>query len=169
VGDASGTKTWIVNTFDYSPFNLFNLYATANARSDGYDVITLQDGWASIANTSDGGGYEQAFYGSNCRLGDGWILFPATGFLSASQATVSIADVYWEQSDQSYPGACPAKYSTSTQTSWKKQPAFKFGGVNGNSTKTMDAFGFLSWISVKPEFPLPWKPMRFSTSRGNTG
>ena len=84
VADVSGTKTWIVNTFDYAPFNFFNLYATANAGSDGYDVITVQDGWASVANTSDGGGYGQAFYGSNCRLGDGWILFPANGFLSAS-------------------------------------------------------------------------------------
>jgi len=138
VADVSGTKTWIVNTFDYAPFNFFNLYATANAGSDGYDVITVQDGWASVANTSDGGGYGQAFYGSNCRLGDGWILFPANGFLSANRATVAIADAYWEQSDQSYPGACPSKYSTSTQTSWKKQSAFKFGGVNGNPTKTMD-------------------------------
>ena len=65
VSDPVKGKTWIINTYDYPPFNFFNLYATSDAQSDGYDVVTVQDGWASIANTSDGGGYEQSFYGSN--------------------------------------------------------------------------------------------------------
>src|SRR5438105_3607035 len=65
VSDPVKGKTWIINTYDYPPFNFFNLYATSDAQSDGYDVIAVQDGWASIANTSDGGGYEQTFYGSN--------------------------------------------------------------------------------------------------------
>ncbi len=127
-------KTWMIATFDYVPFNQFNLFNG----TDGYDIYTLQNGWASIANTSDGGGYGQTFYSSGCIIGGGWVLFPTTGFLKSGKTTAAIADVYWEQSGQSYPGICPAKYSTSTQTSWKYQTGFPFGGVNGNPVKTMD-------------------------------
>jgi hypothetical protein len=131
----SDAKTWVIATFDYSPFNEYSLFNG----TDGYDVYALQNGWATITNTSDGGGYGQTFYGSGCTVGGGWGLFPTVGFLNGSKATLAIADVYWEQTGQSYPGACPSHYSTTTLTTWKHQPRFQFGGVNGNPTKTMDA------------------------------
>jgi hypothetical protein len=149
VVNPSDSKTWIIATFDYQPFNSFNL----TNGTDGYDVVALQNGWAAGVNTSDGGGYGQTFFGSNCTVGGAWVLFPTSGFLSGGQSTVPIADVYWEQSGQSYPGACPSRYSTSTLTSWKYQAGFQFGGINGHPTKTMDTvisyhgfqsgFGFL--------------------------
>src|SRR5205823_6370903 len=48
-------KSWVIATYDWSPFNLFNLYNG----TDGYDIYSVQNGWASIVNTSDGGGYGQ--------------------------------------------------------------------------------------------------------------
>ncbi len=101
-------KNWVIATYDWSPFNLFNLYNG----TDGYDIYSVQNGWASIVNTSDGGGYGQTFYGSNCTVGGAWVLFPASGFLTGGQATVAISDRYWEQGGQSYPGDCPTSYST---------------------------------------------------------
>jgi len=86
VSDPVDGKTWIINTFDYrgyegniigqlKSFNFYNLYATEDRQSDGYDVIALQDNvvaaqdrWATIVNTSDGGGYEQTFYGATAGL-----------------------------------------------------------------------------------------------------
>lgn len=144
VDDPLGDKTWIVATFDYRPFDQFNLFNG----TDGYDVFILHNGWAAIANTSDGGGYGQTFYGSNCTIGGGWILFPATGFLQNGVATVPIADVYWEQGGQSYPGACPSHYSTDTQTNWEFHRGFRFGGVNGGQTKTMDTV--ISYHGFRP-------------------
>ncbi|HEY3909402.1 MAG TPA: hypothetical protein VGM07_05870 [Stellaceae bacterium] len=139
-----GGKTWIIATFDYAPFNQFNLFNG----TDGYDIYTLQNGWASIADTSDGGGYGQTFYSTGCGIGGGWVLFPAAGFLKGGKTTAAIADVYWEQGGQSYPGACPAKYSTTTQTSWTYQAGFPFGGVNGNPVKPMDTV--ISYHGFRP-------------------
>jgi len=185
ISDPVQGKTWIINTFDYRgyqgnqigaplSFNFFNLYATTDRQSDGYDVIALQDNvvttgdrWAAIVNTADGGGYQQTFYGSSCRVGDGWVLFPATGFLSSlgGQTRVTIADVYWEQSDQNYPGHCPVSYATPPLTTWQCMGAscspqqttpFNFGGMNSNPSKTMDAIisyhGFKSATSTLEVF-----------------
>lgn len=134
IADPGTGKNWIIATFDYKPFNYFNL----TNGTDGYDVIAVQNEWAGVYNTSDGGGYGQAFYTSDCALGGGWVLFPSSGFLNAGQTTVPIADTYWEQGGDSYPGPCPAKYSLTTLTSWKLQTEFSFGGVHGNPVKTMD-------------------------------
>lgn len=139
--------TWIAATFDYYPFNRFNLYNG----TDGYDVFMVKGGWAAIANTSDGGGYGQTFYGSDCSIG-GWILFPAAGFLQSGGATLPISDVYWEKSGQSYPGACPSRYSTDTQTSWEFRPRYRFGGVSGNPVKTMDTVISYHGFRADPRF-----------------
>src|ERR1043166_2608818 len=184
VFDPLDGKTWIVNTFDYrgyqgnvvgapTVFNSFNLYGTTDRQSDGYDVIALQDNvvtpqdrWATIVNTDDGGGYQQTFYGSSCRVGDGWVLFPASGFLSSlgGQAPVAIADVYWEQTDQNYPGHCPLSSATPPLTTWQcmgtscspSRTGFTFGGVNSNPQKTMDTVvsyhGFKSATSTLEVF-----------------
>jgi hypothetical protein len=133
VNDPVAGKSWVIATYDWSPFDTFNLYNG----TDGYDIYSVQNGWASIVNTSDGGGYGQTFFGANCTVGGAWVLFPASGFQVGGQATLTGSDRYWEQSGQSYPGACPTSYS-SILTSWKYQKQFKFGGVSGNPTKTMD-------------------------------
>jgi hypothetical protein len=174
-------KTWIINTYDYRgyvgidgmrSFDFFNLYATEDRQSDGSDVIALQDNvvtaqdrWATIVNTSDGGGYQQTFYGSNCRVGDGWVLFPGNdgAFLRPGQIMVPIADVYWEQNDQNYPGNCPSSYSAPPLTSWKctgtscsvPGMGFNFGGLVDNP-KVMDTVisyhGFKSSTSILEVF-----------------
>lgn len=142
--DTGNGKTWVIATFDYRPFNAFNL----TNGTDGYDVLALQNGWANAVNTSDGGGYGQTFFTSDCTIGGGWALFPTSGFLTAGETTIPISDVYWEQSGQSYPGACPAHYSTNTLTSWKHQTGFQFGGVNGNPIKEMDTI--ISYHGFQP-------------------
>src|SRR5437879_2769569 len=68
-------KTWIINTFDYRgyqgnqigaplSFNFFNLYATTDRQSDGYDVIALQDKCR----------HDRGPLGSNCEHGRWWRL-----------------------------------------------------------------------------------------------
>jgi hypothetical protein len=137
-------NTWLIANYDWQPFDLFNLYNG----TDGYDVYQLQGSWASIVNTSDGGGYGQTFYGSNCTVGGAWVLFPTSGFLNGGSAMVPIKDVYWEQTGQSYPGGCPTSYSTDTETSWQLQNAFEFGGVDGNPVKTMETM--VSYHGFRP-------------------
>ena len=124
-------KTSIIATFDYFPFNRFNLYNG----TDGYDVFTVRKDWVSITNTSDGGGYGQTFYGNPCTIGGGWVLFPASNFLmppdQAGHEAVQMRGVNWEQRDQNYPGDCPLSYAM-PQTSWSYQSDFAFGGDNGS-------------------------------------
>ena len=135
VHDPIHGDTWIIATFDYSPFNRFNLFNG----TDGYDIYALRDGWAAVVNTSDGGGYGQTFYGNNCTVGAGWVLFPMTGFLQDGSGTTLIADIYWEQSGQSYPGNCPSRDSADTLTTWEYRKGQEFGGVGSHPTKHMDA------------------------------
>jgi hypothetical protein len=129
-------NTLFMHTFDFAPFVEFNLYDG----SDGYDVYKVMNGFVSYSNTRDGGGYGTTFYGANCSLGDGWRLFPTTNFLSATEReTVSaISGVYWEQTGQSFPGGCPARYGQTT-TTYQWIPSKSFGGIGGHPTKTMDA------------------------------
>lgn len=128
--------TIFMHTFDYSPFGEFNLYDG----SDGYDVYKVMNGFVSVVNTRDGGGYGQTFYGAGCSQGDGWRLFPTTNFLSVNERETvsSISGVYWEQTGQSFPGGCPTGYGLTT-TLYQWIPGKSFGGINGHPTKTMDA------------------------------
>lgn len=128
--------TLFMHTFDYPPFGEFNLYDG----SDGYDVFATLNGFVSFSNTRDGGGYGTTFYGANCALGDGWRLFPTTNFLSTTeqQTVSSISGIYWEQTGQSFPGACPTGYGQTT-TTYQRVNNVAFGNVAGNPLKTMDA------------------------------
>lgn len=83
-----------VNTYDYRPFDVYNLYEG----SDGGDIYTIQNGWATALNTQDGGGYSTTFFGSGCTVGNAWNFFPESGFLSGGSQTIPIFGVYWEQS-----------------------------------------------------------------------
>ncbi len=116
----------IVANFDHYPYNSF----TFSGGTDGYDVYAIKDGWVSAHNTSDGGGYGTTFFGKNCSIGGGWGLFPSTGFLAGGQAYLPIAGVYWEQSGQDFPGACPSGYTNDSLTEWELKTAFPFGDLN---------------------------------------
>lgn len=52
---------------------------------DGYDLLTIRNGWVSASGTRDGGGYSQTFYGSGCTPYNGWIFFP-TSFLTGPRS-----------------------------------------------------------------------------------
>lgn len=151
--DARGNPVYIHN-FDYSPFNQFNQHSG----SDGYDVYHVSEDTVSYANTKDGGGFGSTFYGKNCELGDGWVLFPTTNFLSpegkGGEGFWPISGVYWEQNSQAFPGSCPSGYSTNTNTLWDHIPSFEFGGVFNNPSKFMDTIisyhGFETDDGVNP-------------------
>jgi hypothetical protein len=134
VADLAG-KTLVFAAFDAQPFDTYNLYGG----SDGYDVYAVQNGWATDLMTSDGGGFGQTLYGAGCTVGNGWNFFPSNNFLSGGQVTVPVADSYWEQSGQSWPGTCPVGYSNDSQTAWQLRRGVVFGGAFGNDVKTMDA------------------------------
>lgn len=124
--------TIAVMPFDFEPHGTFQL----TDGSDGYDIYGVQNGLVSGFNTQDGGGYSTTFFGANCTVGDGWVFFPSSGFLSAGSRTDQISGVYWEQSGQSFPGACPSGYGDSG-TSWELKN-YTFGGKNGSRQKTME-------------------------------
>ena len=131
--DTNGNKLYF-RTFDWGPvFNNFD------NNTDGFDVYVVRDAWVSVINTRDAGGFGTTFFGSNCTLGDGWLLFPKQGFLGGGRIIVPIAGVYWEHSGESFPGSCPTRYVTDSQTSWALQRGLEFGGFNGHETKKMDA------------------------------
>ena len=141
--DKDGNTAYI-NTFDFYPHGQFNLFDG----SDGYNVIAVKNNWVSWANTKDGGGYGQTFFGTGCNLGDGWRLFPINNFLNTQEVTAQslIQGVYWEQTGQSFPGACPSANSyVPVNTAYQLNPAFEFGwkkveaGQEIQSTKTMAA------------------------------
>lgn len=132
--DASWSPLWM-HSFDYAPFNQFNLFSG----SDGFDVYARIGGSLSVSGTRDGGGYGTTFFGASCSLGGGWVLFPLSRPTAAGQGTFPIAGTYWEHGGQSSPGSCPRGYSTNTLTSWQLDPAYAFGGIGGNATKTMKA------------------------------
>src|SRR5579871_610281 len=54
---ASDWSPLSLHTFDYAPFNQWNL----NSGSDGFDVYSFLQGNVSISNTRDGGGYGSTF------------------------------------------------------------------------------------------------------------
>jgi hypothetical protein len=148
VVDPIDGNTWIVATYDFAPFNRFNLYDG----SDGYDIYRVYAGWASIVNTSDGGGFGQAFFASACTLGNAWILFPSQGFASGGQYIMAIEDNYWEQSAENYAGPCPTTYSTNAQTLWHLWGQFGFGGVDGNPVKAMETLASYHGFIATPGF-----------------
>ncbi len=131
--DANG-KALYVHAFDFPPFNRFNLFDG----SDGYDYYAVNTTWVSGAGTRDGGGYGQQFFGANCSYGDGWIFFPATGFLTGGTAQVAIAGNDWEQDGLSYPGICSRSFGYPA-TRWELLKNVAFGGVGDNPIKHMDA------------------------------
>ncbi len=120
------------HTFDYTPFNQYNLFSY----SDGHDSYSIKNGWVSIADTRDGGGYGTTWWGSGCTVGGGWVLFPTSNFLSGGSATLPIGGTGWEQEGQTAPGVCGGQIQS--LTTWELKNDFSFGGADGQPVKTMD-------------------------------
>jgi hypothetical protein len=106
--------------------------------SDGFDYYAVDSEWLSIPGTRDGGGMGQEFFGPNCRIGDGWVLYPIQDFLAGGHAKTEMAERYWEQSGMSYPGECPVRYGTPAFTFWELKRNMRFPGTHGNPPKVMD-------------------------------
>lgn len=126
-------KEIFLHTFDYYPFNEFNQHSG----SDGYDIYDFLKGVLSVTNTKDGGGYGSTFYGDHCQFGNGWVLFPTDNFIDGGEGYWPIAGVYWERKTEEFPGSCPTGYSRNTLTIWEPVTTHDFGGINGNTVKTM--------------------------------
>ena len=140
----------IVNPFDFRPFEQFN------PAGDGYDVYEIRDGWVSVSETKDGGGFAQTFFGEGCKPYLGWVLFPLSAF-SASGVTpgtqnIPISGRYWEQNGEPWPGSCPSAYNKNSQTSWKYIAGFVFGGRDEGSAKRIDAIQVTHGFSATPQF-----------------
>lgn len=154
--DKSGNPL-AVNAMDFGYDRPYGTFEAGDG--DGYDLLTIRNGWASASETRDGGGYSQTFYGSGCTPYNGWVFFP-TSFLqnlipgSSGQTSVAIRDDYWEQSSQNWPGICNgfSSFDTSTITRWEFRPGFAFGGLNGAPVKTMDSIVSIHGYSNSPTF-----------------
>jgi hypothetical protein len=110
VSDLSGNPL-VVNELDFDYDQPYGTFRAGDG--DGYDLYRVRNGWVSAAQTRDGAGYSQVFYGSGCTLYNGWVFFP-TSLLStlsgstSGSTTAAIIDDYWEQNGQSWPGMCNA-------------------------------------------------------------
>src|SRR5579875_303209 len=127
----------VVHPFDYAPFGQFN------SERDGFDLVVVRDGWASIAETRSGPRKgATTFFGTGCRPYGGWVLFPVSSFqgsaIAGGQTYAPLQAVHWEALQQPAPGVCPANLSTGTLTTWQALPAFTFGSGNAR-LKTMPA------------------------------
>ncbi len=139
---ADGTN-YIVASFDWlDPKNdeasRFKVWA------DGYDAYVIKDGWASGSETRIGAGeYATTFFGAGCKNYNGLLFFPAS-FLSSLQspgsAKPSIGSTgAWEEDNQQYPGACPARHINDQIFTWSFARNFPFAGINGAPVKPLDA------------------------------
>jgi hypothetical protein len=113
---------------------------------DGADLYRVANGYATGGATRDGGGYSQTFFGPDCKPYGGWIFFPVSflGSLrpgAAGRGAFPIRGAYWEQNGEPWPGRCtPGRgFARDTLTTWEFAPAHPFGGLNGTTTKYIDA------------------------------
>ena len=99
----SKARLLVVNPFDYAPFGTFD------QATDGYDLYEIRNGWASVGETRDSGGYATTFFGLGCTPFNGWVFFPDTisvsNYSAIGNAMVPIAGVHWLQAGQPWPGA----------------------------------------------------------------
>lgn len=108
-----------INPFGFEPDRY-------SARLDGYDVYRIDDGWTSVEETRDSGGFSITWFGADCKLYNGWVFFPmgdlTSSGIKAGQVKMPISGVYWEKNGEHWPGNCPsasqatAKQSPSTAT-----------------------------------------------------
>jgi hypothetical protein len=126
----------VLAPFDFKPFGVFNLWG------DGYDLFLVRDGWASISETRDGGGYSSTFFTTGCQPYNGWVLFPesaiGSGGVHPGRTRVPISGRYWEQNGEDWPGQCPNGYGTAESTAWDWVPGFLFGGADTTASRRID-------------------------------
>ncbi len=99
---------------------------------DGSDIIKVDEDWVSIVATQDLTGGKQLFVSENCKIGDGWVLFP-TSFVDnlhdgkKGSAIVPIRQVFIKP-DGTY-DCPPADSYDKTLTDWeyKENGEFKSG------------------------------------------
>ena len=140
--DAAGNEI-IINPFDYG-----------DHPGNGVDVYRIMDGWASVAETQDGGGFSTTFFGlvnGAVRPSNGWVFFSQSLLNSPTETFTVKAPVfgrYWEQNGEYWPGTAPSSLSPSSETTFRFVSNCPFGGMNGNPVKNIDAIkvvhGYLS-------------------------
>lgn len=137
-----------------------------NASLYGYDVYRIDDGWASVEETRDHGGFGITWFGSNCKPYNGWVFFPLADLtpsgIKAGQVKKPISGVYWEKDGEPWPGnclsiaqaspaqstsgeahchpgaSCPSKSYEEPLTSWEFIPKYPFAGIGKNPVKRLD-------------------------------
>lgn len=161
-----------IDPFDFEPDRF-------RAPLDGYDVYRVDDGWTSVEETRDSGGFSITWYGEGCKLYNGWVFFPLADLtksgIKAGHANMPISGVYWEKDGEHWPGNCPAASpapvakSTSGElchpgagcpskdyetplTTWEFLPKYPFAGIGKNPVKRLDAIRSVHGFIDGPEF-----------------
>lgn len=151
-----------------------------NASLYGYDVYRIDDGWASVEETRDHGGFSITWFGSNCKPYNGWVFFPLVDLsqsgIKAGQVKKPISGVYWEKDGEHWPGNCPStsqvSHAQSTSravhchpgascpskkyeeplTTWKFIPNYPFAGIRKNPVKRLDTIRSIHGFMDDPDF-----------------
>lgn len=143
---ASGQTIYVMDR-QFQPSNVpSNWYVKQSfyPGSTHWDTYEINNGWVSNTTTRDNNGLEQTFWGNLSGTPtpyNGWIDFPTSYFAGIASAPpaqntyVPVHNVYWEQSGLSWPTPTQSvsATSTSTQTTWKLLPGYRF-----DSGKTMN-------------------------------
>ncbi len=166
-------KVLSINPFDFEPDRF-------SARLDGYDVYRIDDGWTSVEETRDSGGFGITWFGANCKLYNGWVFFPMADLTSsgikAGEVKMPISGVYWEKNGEHWPGncpsisqteptesipgellchpgaSCPSKDYEKPLTSWEFIPNYPFAGIGRNSVKRLDTIRSIHGFIKSPGF-----------------
>ena len=172
VRDLNG-KVLSIDPFDFEPERY-------SARLDGYDVYRIDDGWTSVEETRDSGGFGITWFGADCNLYNGWVFFPLADLTSsgikAGEANMPISGVYWEKDGEHWPGNCPsASKASATQpapgemachpgascpskkyetplTTWEFIPNYPFAGIGNNPVKKLDTIRSIHGFIDGPDF-----------------
>jgi hypothetical protein len=162
-----------INPFGFEPDRF-------SARLDGYDVYRIDDGWTSVQETRDSGGFGITWFGANCKLYNGWVFFPMADLtpsgIKAGEVKMPISGVYWEKDGEHWPGncpstsqveptesipgellchpgaSCPSKNYEKPLTSWEFLPKYPFAGIGGNPVKRLDAIRSIHGFIDSPGF-----------------
>lgn len=153
---------------------------TNNASLYGYDVYRIDDGWASVEETRDHGGFGITWFGSNCKPYNGWVFFPMADLtpsgIKPGQVKRPISGVYWEKDGEPWPGkcasasqpspvqstsaeahchpgaSCPSKNYEEPLTTWEFIPNYPFGGIGKNPVKRLDTIRSIHGFFNSPDF-----------------
>jgi hypothetical protein len=162
-----------IDPFDFEPERF-------SARLNGYDVYRIDDGWTSVEETRDGGGFGITWFGADCKTYNGWVFFPMADLTSsgikAGEVKMPISGVYWEKNGEHWPGNCPSSPQTvATEsipesllchpggscpskdyekplTSWEFIPDYPYAGIGSNPVKRLDTIRSVHGLINSPDF-----------------